>query len=150
VRDAYVREALTQPDVFGPGWQAAAWALALLVLLLACWWRAPLWPRLCAAALACSFAIGGLLLPALGALQQEPVKQAALLARRAGWAVHSWRIDVPSFAFYRGAITPAVDMPGPGDVILTRADALDGLGAWRDRVIVLYRRGGVLLLRMPG
>ena len=89
----------------------------------------------------------GLLLPAAAELQQGPVKRAALLARQAGWPVCSWRINVPSFSVYRGAVTPSTATPRPGDVILTRSDALDGLPS---PVRVLYREGGVLLVRVEG
>jgi hypothetical protein len=78
-------------------------------------------------------------------LQQGPVKRAALLARQAGWPVRSWRINVPSFSVYRDAVTPATDAPRPGDVILTRSDALDGLPP---PFRVLFREGGVLLVRI--
>ena len=174
-RDAYVREALSRQGVFGPAWQAQAFALVAGVLLLATWPARPrpgattaiksadaappadgsgrqadvgagAWPRLAAAALLGVWAIGGLLLPAAGELQQGPVKRAALLARQAGWAVRSWRIDAPSFSVYRAAVTPGADVPRPGDVILTRSDALDGLGPVR----VLFREGGVLLVRIGG
>jgi 4-amino-4-deoxy-L-arabinose transferase-like glycosyltransferase len=104
------------------------------------------WPRLAAAGLLCSYALGSLLLPAVAELQQGPVKRAALLARRAQWPVRSWRINAPSFSVYRAAITPAADAPRAGDVILTRRDALDGLGPVR----VLFREGGVLLVRVEG
>ena len=104
----------------------------------------PIWPRLAAAALACSYAVTGLLLPAAAELQQGPVKRAALLARHAGWDVRSWRINVPSFSVYRAAVTPPADAPRAGDVILTRSDALDGLG----RARVLFREGGVVLVRI--
>ena len=150
-RNAYVRDALSRPDVFGPAWYAQSIALLAGVLLLALWpgrsgTSRPL-PRLGAAALACSYAFGGLLLPAAAELQQGPVKRAALLAREAGWPVRSWRINVPSFSVYRAAVTPATDAPRPGDVILTRSDALDGLPLrWR----VLFREGGVLLVRIEG
>jgi hypothetical protein len=60
--------------------------------------------------------------------------------------VRSWRIDAPSFSVYRAAVTPRADVPRPGDVILTRSDALDGLGPVR----VLFREGGVLLVRIGG
>jgi len=149
-RNAWVRETLARPEAFGPGWQATAVALLLVVLLTACW-RAPVWPRLAATAVACSYAVAVLLLPALGELQQGPVKEAALLARQAGWDVRRWRIDAPSFSFYRGAVTPAVDAPPPGAVILTRADALDG-PAVPDGLAgarTLYRKGGIVLLRVP-
>jgi hypothetical protein len=80
-------------------------------------------------------------------LQQGPVKRAALLARQAGWPVRSWRINVPSFSVYRAAVTPATEVPRPGDVILTRSDAL---GALPPSVRVLFREGGVLLVRIEG
>ena len=152
-RNAYVRDALARTDVFGPAWHAQAIALAAVVLLLVLWpgrggrTAAGLWPRLAAAALACSYAVGGLVLPAAGELQQGPVKRAALLARQAGWPVRSWRINVPSFSVYRAAVTPATAAPRPGDVILTRSDALDGLPP---PVRVLFREGGVLLVRIEG
>ena len=175
VRDAHVREALSRQDVFGPAWQAQALAIVAGVLLLAAWPARPrdgtttatteagapapsdgsggaedggagAWPRLAAAALLGTWALGGLLLPAAGELQQGAVKRAALLARQAGWTVRSWRIDAPSFSVYRAAVTPRADVPRPGDVILTRSDALDGLGPVR----VLFREGGVLLVRIGG
>jgi hypothetical protein len=132
--------------VFGNAWQAAASALLAAVCVLALWRRVSLWRRLAAAGLLSSLALGGLLLPALAELQQGPVKEAAQLARQAGWDVRSWRINVPSFSVYRGAVTPAIPWPGPGQVVLTRSDALPALGP----VAILYRKGGVVLARTPG
>jgi hypothetical protein len=146
IRNAYVREALGRPEVFGNAWQAAASALLAAVCVLALWRRVSLWRRLAAAGLLSSLALGGLLLPALAELQQGPVKEAAQLARQAGWDVRSWRINVPSFSVYRGAVTPAIPWPGPGQVVLTRSDALPALGP----VAILYRKGGVVLARTPG
>jgi 4-amino-4-deoxy-L-arabinose transferase-like glycosyltransferase len=146
IRNAYVREALMRTEVFGGAWQAGAAALLAAACVLALWRAVPLWRRLAAAGLLCSFALGGLVLPALAELQQGPVREAAQLARRAGWEVRSWRINVPSFSVYRGAVTPATPWPGPGQVVLTRSDALPALGP----VALLYRKGGVVLLRMPG
>jgi len=153
IANAYVREALGRPGVFGVAWQAGAALLLGAGLGLALWRRAPPWPRLAASGLLCAAALGGLLLPALGELQQGPVKEAALLARQAGWPVHSWRINLPSFSVYRAAPTPATALPRPGQVILTRSDALDELVrvALREGqgARILYRKGGILLLRMP-
>ncbi len=146
IRNAYVREALGRTEAFGAVWRVSAVALLAACCVLALWRGKALWPRLAATGLACSLAMGGLLLPAVAELQQGPVKEAALLARQAGWEVHSWRINAPSFSVYRGAVTPATTWPGPRQVILTRSDALPGLGA----VELLYRKGGVVLARMPG
>lgn len=152
--NAYVREALGRADVFGPAWHAGAGLLLAAGLGLVLWRGGPPWPRLAATGLLCAAALGGLLLPALGALQQGPVKEAALLARRAGWQVHSWRINVPSFSVYRAAVTPATSTPRAGQVILTRSDALaasavPGAADPLDGARLLYRKGGILLLRMP-
>jgi 4-amino-4-deoxy-L-arabinose transferase-like glycosyltransferase len=146
IGNAYLRETLGRPEVFDGAWQPAAVVLLAAVCALALWRGASLWRRLAAAGLLCSLALGGLLLPALAELQQGPVREAAVLARRAGWDVHSWRINVPSFSVYRGAVTPATPWPRPGQVVLTRSDALPALGA----VQLLYRKGGVVLARMPG
>jgi len=149
IGNPYVREALGRTEVFGAAWHAGASLLLGIALGLALWRRAPLWPRLAATGLLCALALGGLVLPAAGELQQGPVKEAALLARRAGWDVHSWRINVPSFSVYRAAVTPSTPLPRPGQVVLTRSDALDkpGLPAGAS---VLYRKGGIVLLRVPG
>jgi 4-amino-4-deoxy-L-arabinose transferase-like glycosyltransferase len=146
IGNAYVREALGRSEVFGRAWQAGAGVLLAVVCALALWRGVGLWRRLAAAGLLCSLALGGLLLPALAELQQRPVKEAAQLARRAGWDVHRWRINAPSFSVYRGAVTPGTPWPHPGQVILTRSDALPALGP----VQLLYRKGGVVLARMPG
>jgi 4-amino-4-deoxy-L-arabinose transferase-like glycosyltransferase len=148
-RNLYVREALSRDGVFDQAWAAQALAVFAGVLVLALWpdrWRVGSWPRVAAAALLCSWALGGLVLPAVAELQQGPVKRAALLARQSGWNVRSWRINAPSFSVYRAAVTPAAVAPRAGDVILTRSDALDSLPPLR----VLFREGGVLLVRIDG
>lgn len=148
IANPYVREALGRTEVFGMGWQAVAALLLGAALGLTLGRRAPPWPRLAGCGLLCAAALGGLVLPAAGELQQGPVKEAALLARRAGWDVHSWRINVPSFSVYRAAVTPATPQPRRGQVILTRSDALPALAG--QQVQVLYRKGGVVLLRILG
>ncbi|WP_323141268.1 glycosyltransferase family 39 protein [Massilia phyllosphaerae] len=146
IGNAYVCEALGRSEVFGSAWRVLAWLLLGAALGLAVWRGAALWLRLAATSLLCTGALGGLLLPAAGELQQGPVKEAAQLARRAGWDVQRWRIDVPSFSVYRAAVTPSTSAPRAGQVILTRSDALHTpalAGAH-----ILYRKGGIVLLRV--
>jgi hypothetical protein len=139
----YYREMLSQ-DVFGNGWRAAAFGLLLAALALALLPTGTVWNKLLACGFLCALAVGGLLLPALGALQQGPVKEAAVFARAARLPVRSWNFNVPSFSVYRNAVTPRASVPLPGEVILTRSDELAHLG----RVQVLYRKGGVVLARI--
>ena len=146
VRNPYVREALTQPGVFGNGYRLASSLLLLSALALA---LGPLpryetWQKLVACGFLCSVAVGTLLLPALGQLQQGPVKEAALFAREAGLPVRTWQFNVPSFSVYRGQVTERAVALRPGDVVLTRVSALAALG----RVDVLFRKGGVVLIKI--
>jgi 4-amino-4-deoxy-L-arabinose transferase-like glycosyltransferase len=141
----YLRDMLGRDDVFGPLWQLAAIVLLLALAALALA-PLPLWPRLLAAGYLCAFALAALVLPALAQLQQGPVKEAARFARAAGLQVRTWQFNVPSFSVYRGAVTERASRLRPGEVVLTRSDALPGLG----QVQVLYRKGGVVLARLPG
>jgi 4-amino-4-deoxy-L-arabinose transferase-like glycosyltransferase len=145
MRNLYFREMLTRVEVFSSAWQAGASALLLGSMALALVPRVPLWPRLLGCALLCAFAVGALALPALAELQQGPVKEAALIARSQALPVKTWRFNVPSFSVYRGAVTERASTLAPGDVILTRSDELQRLG----RVRVIYRKGGVVLARIP-
>ncbi len=140
----YLHEMLSRPEVFGQAWQQAAWAMLGAIVALALMPRTPAWPRLAASGLICSSAVGGLVLPSLAALQQGPVKEAAALVRAAGWPVRTWHFNVPSFSFYRGAVSERADTLRQGEVILTRSDELAGLG----QVQMLYRKGGVVLARV--
>nr|WP_307727974.1 glycosyltransferase family 39 protein [Massilia terrae] len=142
----YLRDMLSRPDVFSQAWQRAAWAMLIAVAALALMPRTPVWPRLAASGLICSSAVGGLALPALAALQQGPVKEAALLVRSAGLSVRTWHFNVPSFSVYRGAVTERAGELRNGELILTRSDELEGMGQHG----VLYRKGGVVLARIGG
>jgi 4-amino-4-deoxy-L-arabinose transferase-like glycosyltransferase len=144
-RNLYFREMLTRVEAFGSAWQLTASALFLAGLALALAPRGALWPRLVGCAFLCSFAVGALVLPALAELQQGPVKEAGLMARASGLPVRTWQFNVPSFSVYRGAVTERAAALHPGDVFLTRADELQRLG----EVHVLYRKGGVVLARIP-
>lgn len=143
-RNPYYRDMLSQTEVFGAEWQIAASALMLCVLGLALMPRGPLWPRLAGCALLCAFGFGGLALPAIATLQQGPVKEAALVARAARLPVRTWQFNVPSFSLYRQAVTPRANVLRQGEVVLTRSDELARLG----EIAVLYRKGGVVLVRI--
>jgi 4-amino-4-deoxy-L-arabinose transferase-like glycosyltransferase len=144
IRNLYIREALTRGEVFGSTYHIGSVALLGAMLALALLPRLAIWQKLIGAGIVCSAAIGALVLPALGQLQQGPVKEAAVVARQTGAPVVTWRFNVPSFSVYRGQATPAVSSLRPGDIFLTRADELQHL----DKVDVLYRKGGVVLARI--
>ncbi|MRJ02706.1 MAG: glycosyltransferase family 39 protein [Epsilonproteobacteria bacterium] len=69
---------------------------------------------------------------------EEPIREAALLARERGWSVKMEGINVPSFNFYLGKINDP-----KSDIILTKREALD---RYREKEI-LYQKGGIALIR---
>jgi len=86
-------------------------------------------------------------LPVVSELQQQPVKEAALLAKSLEQPAVAYGLKMPSFSVYRDAITPR-RAPQPGELVFTRVDKLTEL---RDKypalsLKVLYRKGGILLL----
>ncbi|OYY92433.1 MAG: hypothetical protein B7Y41_16055 [Hydrogenophilales bacterium 28-61-23] len=82
------------------------------------------------------------LLPIVGKVQQEPIKQAGLLARNLSGPLLLYGIDTPSFQTYAGRQVEKRP-PRAGDLVLTRESRLDQLPAtevvFRERSYVLAR-----------
>jgi 4-amino-4-deoxy-L-arabinose transferase-like glycosyltransferase len=100
--------------------------------------------KMALAAAACAVGMTVFLIPAAAKTMQEPVKEAATLARERGYAVVTWGINVPSFSVYYGRPTPS-RLPLPGEVVLTKQKRLAELGP---HVATLYARRGVVLARV--
>jgi len=148
VPDAYYREALAWADAyFTPSYftlLAAASALTLVVMFER---RATVAYKLVLAGLVAVMVLSAYVVPVGAAIQQEPIKEAAQLAREQGLNPILWRLNAPSFSVYRGQPTE-IREPAPGDVVLTRAQRLEqlpGLG-----YEVLYAKHGIVLVRIHG
>jgi 4-amino-4-deoxy-L-arabinose transferase-like glycosyltransferase len=146
VDDEYYREALGNASAyFTTGYFVCiGLALALSVYLM-------LEPRiavpdkLVAVGIAAVLAMSAFVVPLGAGLQQEPIKEAALLARERGLEPITWRVHKPSFSVYRGRPTASRD-PLPGDVVLTKAEKLPDLpGPGYD---VLYSKNGIVLVQV--
>jgi 4-amino-4-deoxy-L-arabinose transferase-like glycosyltransferase len=128
----------------------AGMAMALAAMLaLALWRRLPAWQGLVGAGFVQLVAVTGLLLPVYFAATQGPVKEAAAVARQLGEPVVAYRVNLPSFSVYREAATPRRP-PQAGDLVFTRVDRVERLLAAVPGVPseVVYRRGGVVLIRL--
>jgi len=82
-------------------------------------------------------------LPVLGNIIQQPVKSAALFAKRQNLEVVMWKIHYPSFNVYTEQLTKK-RTPGPGDIVLTRSEHLEN----RKDYETLFSRHGVELVRI--
>ena len=98
--------------------------LSLTALLVPKWQLSQRMITLGCVQLAC---IAFIVLPLISEARQRPLKEAALIARKAGADVVSQGVRMPSFSFYRGAITRE-QVPTEGQWILislTRFKALE-------------------------
>ena len=136
------------------GWyRLGTWVGLAAMLGLLFWSRPALWQRLVLAGVVQTLLVFGLLVPAVFAVMQEPVKQAGLLARELDRPTVVYRTSMPSFSVYRDAITPERDQPEVGELVFLRVDKLEGLAeaVAPNRLDLRYRQGPVaLVLVEPG
>jgi hypothetical protein len=84
------------------------------------------------------------IVPIVGYWQQGRVVEAAAVVRGRSEPVVTWGANQPSFAVYRGVVTP-VRQPQAGEIVLTRSDRL---AEWPGAE-VLYQSGGLALAKLP-
>jgi 4-amino-4-deoxy-L-arabinose transferase-like glycosyltransferase len=104
------------------------------------------WQRLIIAGIIQLVVLFGAVAPRVLYVLQQPVKEAALIARTLDQPTVIYRTSMPSFSLYRQAITPN-RLPQPGDIVFLRIDKLASLhDLYPDALTVLYQRGAVILI----
>ena len=85
-----------------------------------------------------------IVIPTYGNLMQQPIKEAALLAKKEGMKdIIMYRTNTPSFnVYYEGLVRKA--KPQKDDIVFTKVIRLDDFGAYE----TLYRKNGFILLRV--
>ena len=83
------------------------------------------------------------LMPFAGNLMQEPVKNAALMAKKEGYKIVMWKTFNPSFLVYSESFVEK-RKPEPGEIVLTTVKELDKLEA----PAVLYSKYGIVLVKL--
>ncbi len=143
IKPLYVQQMLDdRARVFG--W---SWYLPLTLFLLMGLWalidrRRAVAVSLVPLALAFSWSVNVVVLPAVAELQQGPIRTAGLIARDLPGPAMMYRMNTPSFGVYAEKILRR-GSPEPGDLVLTRAVYAAELHA-----TVLFSQGGVVLLRI--
>ena len=84
------------------------------------------------------------LMPLAGKLMQEPIKEAALIAKKQGYKIVMWKINNPSFLVYSETLTER-RKPEPGEITLTNVKHLEKLR----NPIVIYEKNGIVLAKLP-
>jgi 4-amino-4-deoxy-L-arabinose transferase-like glycosyltransferase len=142
---AKYRELLAQADqTFGAAYRTGP---ALLLIAAAVAWAsgAARTQGLAAVALVQVLVVAVVVVPIAGNWQQGRVLRAAEVARARHETIVTWGANQPSFAVYRGVVTP-VREPKPGEIVLTQADRLD---QWPGAE-VLFQSAGLALAKLPG
>jgi 4-amino-4-deoxy-L-arabinose transferase-like glycosyltransferase len=144
VDDAFTGEVLAAAaQMLTPGYRiamitAAAGTVALMAL------KAPRLPvRLGVAGVGLAAVLWAVIVPLIGALQQSPIKEAAMLARERDYHVVMWHLNTPSFMVYSERLVERRD-PRNGDIVLTKTPYLDRLPGYE----TLYRKNGIALVRV--
>lgn len=126
---------------WGYGLFMAALVLGTLVLMFM---RRPALPHaVLVSGLASVLAVSLWLLPALGQIQQGPVKNAGLMARDLEGPFVMWKVNMPSISVYSEQIFQR-RTPQAGDLVFTRRDKLQRLGEYE----LLHDQGGLVLARV--
>ncbi len=148
VKDPYYREAAAgAKEYFGRGYLAFAIAAVLLTVYFAVERRFDIPRKLVVSGIIGVVGLSAFVVPVGAGVQQEPIKEAALLARDRGYQVIMWRLVAPSFSVYYGHPTPTRE-PQPGDIIITKAKRLPELPGYSFDVI--YAKNGIVLIRVGG
>jgi 4-amino-4-deoxy-L-arabinose transferase-like glycosyltransferase len=141
VKKPFLAEMLAgAPDLFPPSYFVLGFVLLGVIVWFTRRAGPPLIQRLAISGILTNLFIAGSLLPVVAEVQQEPVKEAALLASRDTRTPVMWRINVPSFSVYSGRAADRRE-PEPGDLVLTKSVHLQDLGAHR----LVFRKRGIVL-----
>ena len=81
--------------------------------------------------------------PIAGSIMQQPVKEAALLAREKGYTVNMWQMSYHSFGVYRQGLV-VKGTPRNGDIVITKINKLKEV----DRYETIYQKHGIVLARI--
>ena len=118
-----------------------------MILALALWRGLNVWQGLMLVGFIQVLVVYGALVPRVFEVMQQPVKEAALVARSLDIPTVIYRTNMPSFSVYREAITPERD-PLPGELVFLRLDKLEILAERLPHLEqeLLFKRGQVALV----
>ena len=88
-------------------------------------------------------ALNGAVIPAYANIAQAPVRDAAMIAKRSGYDVHLWRLNMPSFLVYTEK-TAKREKPEAGEYVITRTPYLRTFTDYE----LVYEKHGIALAKI--
>lgn len=146
----HIQEMLASgPEVFDFTYRLWIGGALAVLLAMALWRGLTPWRGLLVLGFAVGLALNAGLRPAFFGIYQEPIKQAALLARELDRPTVAYDTNFPSFSVYRNAVVPK-RIPKPGELVFLRVDKIKQLQRTLPGFDIkfLYRRGGIALIEL--
>lgn len=144
IQDSFVQTMLANPlQYFSPFYYIIiAIGLFYIVYLAQTTYFAPA-HKLILSGIIINFIFSTFILPIIATVQQQPIKQAALISQQFSENIVLWRLHTPSFSVYRGQIAERRD-PKAGELVLTKTHFLKELKSYQ----VIYQQNGVTLAKV--
>jgi 4-amino-4-deoxy-L-arabinose transferase-like glycosyltransferase len=139
-----LQEALWSGADLSFGFTYRLWLILVVVLCLSMTFRywLPARPVALAIGLVMPFTVGFWVVPKIGDIQQQPIKQAAQMVRQHNWSVVQWNLRLPSFSVYAEQVIQQRPLQ-PGDVALVLYSEHAGEPGYN----VVFKERGIALLR---
>ncbi len=144
ITDLYIRDVMDSAlELMGPGYAASLISTALMIILIWIPAKLPAGYRLAVSGALFCIAFNQVIMTRAGELLQQPVREAARLAKDNGYKIVMWKVNYPSFLVYSENFVEK-RAPVAGEIVFTSVNYIDRL---RDSEI-LYRKNGLVLARI--
>jgi len=144
VKDDFARLVMqSAPAEFGTSYRLCIGAALVLLVGLLFMKRPERRIKLLALGLISVITLNGAVIPAYAKIAQAPVRDAALMAKAAGYDVHLWKLNMPSFLVYSEK-TAKRTPPEAGEYVLTKRPNLEAFDAYE----LLYEKHGIALAKI--
>jgi len=146
IQDAFIRAQLQGllDDTAATGFPMILAGAAMLCLLLQALPKVSPGIRFILGGAVMTLSANFVVMPMVARVMQEPVREAALLAKRQGLKIVMWEVYYPSFFVYSESLAER-RRPLAGEVVLTTVDDIGRL----ERYERLYEKHGIILARIP-
>ena len=144
IQDVFVQAMLENPlQYFSLSYYLIIAICLLIIVYLTLTRKVAISHQLIISGILINLVLAGLILPIIATVQQQPIKQAALISQQFEENVVMWKLHTPSFSVYRGRIAERRE-PLAGELVLTKTKFLQELKSYQ----VIYQQNGITLAKV--
>jgi len=144
IQDVFIQAMLINPlQYFSPLYYIIIVISLLIIIYFALTRKVAIYHQLIFSGILINLILAGFILPIIATVQQQPIKQAALISQQFEENAVMWKLHTPSFSVYRGRITERRE-PLDGELVLTKTHFLQELKSYQ----VIYQQNGITLAKV--